>query len=184
MNHESTIIVRIGLYSALCVVIGFLFVPLPNIELITLFVFLGGYLYGVSNGLIIGVFSEFIYSAFNPWGSGLAFPPMLIGQVISYGIIGMAGGIASRAFNSSVITAKRMYLFGFCGGFLTLMFAIILAFLTGTASGFSLRHMAVLFAAGIPWKAWHIASNSILFATLLPILIRAATTLYQTKETT
>ncbi len=74
MNHESTIIVRIGLYSALCVVIGFLFVPLPNIELITLFVFLGGYLYGVSNGLIIGVFSEFIYSAFNPWVPVWPFP--------------------------------------------------------------------------------------------------------------
>ncbi len=184
MNYDSIIIVRIGLYSALCVVIGFLFVPLPNIELITLFVFFGGYLYGVSNGLIIGVFSEFIYSAFNPWGSGLAFPPMLIGQVVSYGIIGMAGGIASRVFNSSIITAKQLYLFGFCGGLLTLMFSIILALLTGTASGFSLRHITALFVAGIPWKIWHIASNSILFATLLPVLIRTAKTFYRTQETT
>ncbi|MCH8286993.1 ECF transporter S component, partial [candidate division KSB1 bacterium] len=93
MSRLSNTIAHTGLYTAACVVIGLILTPLPNIELITLFVFLGGYIYGIKQGVIIGTTGGFLFSALNPWGSGLAFPPLIVSQVIGFGLAGLTGAL-------------------------------------------------------------------------------------------
>ncbi len=174
INDEASRVVRIGLYSSMCVVTGFLLAPVPNIELFTLFIFLGGYLYGTYEGSLIGILSGFVFSAFNPWGSGLAFPPMLIGQILSYGFTGIAGAAAFRYLGGFRASPARIVLFGLSGGIVTLIYSLVLAVFSGLMSGFSIEQITLLFIAGFAWKIWHIGSNIVLFSFLLPVFIRVA----------
>jgi len=77
-------------------VIGLILTPIPNIELITLFIFLGGYIYRIKNGIIIGTVGGFLFSAVNPWGSGLAFPPLIVSQMIGFGLAGLTGALVYK----------------------------------------------------------------------------------------
>ena len=174
LHNEASRVVRVGLFSSMCVVIGLLLAPVPNVELFTLFIFLGGYLYGMYEGCLIGILSGFVFSTFNPWGSGLAFPLMLVGQIISYGLTGSAGAAAFRLLGSFRASPAQIVVLGLCGGILTLMYSLVLAVFTGFMSGFSLEQIAVLYAAGLAWKIWHIGSNVVLFSFLLPVFIRVA----------
>lgn len=163
----------LSLYIALCAVIGFLFAPMPNVELITLFVFLGGYFFGMMNGLLIGCAAMFIFSAFNPWGSGLAFPPMLAAQVISFGLTGFTGGLVYTVFSGFDSVGFKSIVFGIIGGLLTALYSVFLALFSSLSAGFRLEQFWIFLVGGI-WIMWNIVSNVIFFAVLAPRLIGIA----------
>lgn len=191
-RRTTATIAYISLYIALCVVIGFLLLPVPNVELITLFIFLGGYLFGMAYGALIGGTASFIFSAFNPWGSGLALPLLLIAQVISRSITGFCGGILSRLLPQTVPRIIKILIFGLCGGLLTLLYHILVIPSTLELAGFSLEQLVALlkigylklFAAiliiggiggiGIIFALLNIVTNALFFAVLTPTFIRVA----------
>jgi len=173
-RHATALIAYIGLYIALCAVIGFLLAPIPNVELITLFIFLGGYLFGMIYGVLIGGTAIFIFSALNPWGSGLAFPPLIIAQIISYSITGFCGGVMSRLLPKPTQRIEVISIFGLCGGLLTLLFHVLVILFTSELSGFSPEQLGVLLTGGILFALLNIGTNAIFFAVLAPILIRTA----------
>jgi hypothetical protein len=84
-------IILIALFTALAVVLGYLMAAVPNIELMTLTVFLGGMLTGFRCGALIGILSILIFSMFNPYGAAL--PPLLAAQMAGFALIGAAGGL-------------------------------------------------------------------------------------------
>jgi hypothetical protein len=150
---------------------------IPNVELITLCIFTGGYLFGKSRGIIIGATSYFIFSAFNPWGSGLAFPPLLIGQVVSMAITGFTGGLIASILSSGSPKRIKTFVFGACGTILTLMYHIIVTVTTYEFAGFSLEQFKLTALAGIailglPLTLVHVCMNTAFFALLIPVLIR------------
>jgi uncharacterized membrane protein len=169
--YSAQISAYIGLYTALCVVIGFVLAPIPNVELMTLSVFLGGYFFGMLYGGIIGACSMFLFSAFNPWGSGLAFPPMLAAQVVSYGIIGICGALVRRMFHHN---KALVFILGFCGGFLSFLYYIVVTVSFAPAAGFNLKQTGVALLAGVSFSVVGIGVNILSFALLGPILIRTA----------
>lgn len=174
MSRLSNTVAHTGLYTAVCVVIGLILTPIPNIELITLFVFLGGYIYGIKNGVIIGAVGGFLFSAVNPWGSGLAFPPLIVAQVIGFGFAGISGAVVYKITFTMSNGKLKTVLFGLCGGVLTVLYHLLISIFTSELAGFSITQAGIYLAGGVLFGLWHIISNVIFFSFLSPLLIRAA----------
>jgi len=98
---ELNNLVKAAIFSALAIGLGYAFLFVPNIEFMTVIIFISGLSLGVKTGMLVGGTSMFIFSAMNPIGSGLVFPPLLIGQVFSMILIGMIGGLLYRFFLSN-----------------------------------------------------------------------------------
>ena len=174
MSRLSNTIAHTGLYTAVCVVIGLILTPVPNIELITLFVFLGGYIYGIKQGVIIGTTGGFLFSALNPWGSGLAFPPLIVSQVIGFGLAGLTGALIYKTTRTLSEGKLKTVLFGLSGGVLTVVYHLLITIFTSELAGYSLTQAGIYFAGGMLFGLWHIISNILFFSILSPLLIRAA----------
>ncbi|MCP4727706.1 MAG: hypothetical protein GY863_21885 [bacterium] len=160
-----------GIYIAFCVVIGYIFLTIPNIELLTLFVFFGGFLFGKIKGAFIGGISMFFFSAMNPWGSGLAFPPLIISQVVSYYFIGLAGGLVKSLVYESMNRIIKSIIFGFCGLILTAFYHVLVSFFTAEIAGFDYQKMGIIIIGGLGFAMVQIIFNTVMFALLIPALI-------------
>ena len=103
-------IVKASIFCALAIGLGFVFMPVPNFEFITVTVFLSGLYLNCAWGFLIGSTTIMIYSGFNPMGSGLAFPPLFLGQTLTMGLIGISGGIDSAVTSTlCAITGHKTY---------------------------------------------------------------------------
>ena len=64
---------------------------IPNLEFISVTVFLSGLTLGGYVGAIVGGTSMLVYSGLNPLGSGLIHLPLLISQILAMSTIGILG---------------------------------------------------------------------------------------------
>ena len=110
-------LVRAAIFSAVAIGLGFMFMLVPNVEFISITVFLSGLTLGFSWGAAVGASSMLIYSSFNPLGSGLVYFTLLIGQILAMVVIGMSGAVANKIVKSldPVYQAILAGLFGFIG---------------------------------------------------------------------
>jgi len=168
-RHERRIIIA-ALFVALSVVLGYLFAAVPNVELMTLSVFLGGIFLGVRLGIVIGMLSILIFSLFNPYGPPL--PPLALAQVFGYGLIGLAGGVLGGRLSCG--RKEAVIVSAAAGLILTLMYdflttcasAVIVLGLEGFISG-----VQGFFAAGLLFVILHTVSNTVIFAvTVVPVV--------------
>ena len=63
-------LVRASIFTALAIGLGFSLLMIPNIELITVIVFLSGLTLGIGWGILVGGTAELIFSVLNPFASG------------------------------------------------------------------------------------------------------------------
>ena len=70
-------LVRASIFTALAIGLGFSLLMVPNVELITVIVFLSGLTLGVRWGILVGGTAEFIFSVLNPFGSGLGISAII-----------------------------------------------------------------------------------------------------------
>jgi hypothetical protein len=181
----------IPIFSATAIVLGILFLAVPNLELVTATFFLAGYFLGVRDGVISAVLGEFVYSLLNPLGT--ASPPLLTAQIIGMATVAFVGGtVATKNQPSSFYTQsnsegtfsitfkhnsqisfnkKKVFFFGFLGFTLTLFFDglttisfLLFAGLTGTKFIVSIFY-------GLYFYLIHIGINTLIFALIIPILI-------------
>jgi hypothetical protein len=165
MHSRYRNLILMAIFIALAVAVGQ--DPFPNLELVSATIFLSGMVLGARRGLIVGVVAEFLFSSFNAYGP--AAPPLLIVQMFSMMLAGVAGGFVQKVFGTRVPPAWLLGITGFALTFvydlLTTLSAIIIVktgipgFLTAVATGF---YFFLL----------HQISNTIIFAFLLPILLR------------
>lgn len=101
-------------------------------------IFTGGYIFGPAFGGVIGTASRFLFSALNPWGSGLAFPPLIMAQSFYFGITGLAGGIMIPHISSFRKNNIRIFLYGLSGGLLTVLYHLFVSFFTTGYTGFTM----------------------------------------------
>jgi len=160
-------IILMAVFIALAIAGGLFLAQFPNIELVTVTIFLGGMILGIGRGVIIGAIAEFLYSFFNPYG--VAAPPLLIAQVMSMALAGAAGGVMRNLFGHR---QPPMWLLGLAGFALTFVFDLLttLSFTVFIGSGLAGLFAAVIF--GIYFYIAHQVSNTLIFALLLPILLR------------
>tara|TARA_Y100000758_G_scaffold201176_1_gene143673 strand:- start:1564 stop:1890 length:327 start_codon:yes stop_codon:yes gene_type:complete len=107
---ELNNLVRAAIFAALAVGMGFSLMLVPNIELITVIVFLSGVTLGKGWGGLVGGTAIFIYSGMNPMGSGLSFPPLFFMQIFSMIITVWQVGYFAPYFSKKNSTYYRWWL--------------------------------------------------------------------------
>lgn len=158
------ITVLTGLCTAASAALGFAFIAIPNVELITAAIFISGMILGPGRGIIAGGAAEFIFSALNPMG--MAFPPLMIAQVGSMMIAGYAGGALVKHLVKSEGWA-RVVLFGAVGLIITINFDFWTTLSFPIASGFNREQTMMTIKMGIPFAIPHLLGNTAIFAFLV-----------------
>lgn len=155
--------------AAMAVAVGYLFLPVPNLELVTAVIFIAGYILGPSLGLVVGLVAELMFSLFNPYG--VAAPPLLIAQVTSMGVTGWAGGALKKILPRNN-TLFRLVVLGVCGLILTLLFDTLttLSFVLFISGVNSIKVWSA-FIAGMGFYILHIISNTMIFITGVPAML-------------
>ena len=153
---------------ALGVGLGYLFSTVPNFELITSTVFIGGTLLGPKRGLLIGTVTEGLYSFLNPYG--VAPPPIFIAQITAMGIAGLSGGFLSHKIYPD--SAKKIIILGLLGLAFSFNFALLTTFAYAWSIGGSGNAIIISLIRGIHYYILHLVSNTLLFMILVPAVIK------------
>lgn len=157
-----------ALWVALIVTVGLVFAFIPNIELVIFVAYLGGAALGAKRGFIVVVMGETIFSAFNPLGSGLAFPILLLLQIISIGFAGLMGGWTASIVLSIRSRIFRLVCVGLTGFFLTLVYDILTSLSLPLSTGMTEGTLIGSITAGLAFFVMHMVSNTILFSLFAP----------------
>ena len=167
-------IAETGIFLALFLGLAYAFAYIPNLEYITAIAFLSGLLLGWKRGLFVALIGEAIFSIANPFGSSLAFPMLLMAQLISFALIAITGA-SYRSFIPRVIEKKpwlAAFLFGLAGLFLTISYNVITTIFFTIPSGFTFEQTIASIVSGIPFYLINMIANTISFAVILPIVLR------------
>jgi uncharacterized membrane protein len=169
MQHTRRVLTG-SLLTAATVAMGFALAGVPNVELMTLMVFVTGFLLGARGGAVVGAVSIGLHSVLNPFGA--AMPPLLAAQIGAFAVIGACGGwIAPRIASGSRLAAA--VLAGVSGALLTLFYdaltnVAVFFTITGEHAPASIVQFVV---GGLTFAIMHVVWNTAIFAaTLRPIL--------------
>ncbi len=162
-----------GLFIALAVARGFALGAVPNVEMLTATVFIAGWVMGSRSGMLVGVISGLIYSGMNPVGSGFLFPPLLIAQVISYGIIGFAGGVLRRGEIFFMASKAGYIALGIFGSVLTFFYDVLTTLSYPFSAGFSGAQIWATLIAGLGFSGIHVVVNFFIFSILVPQILKS-----------
>jgi len=178
LERKSFRIVLLSTFTALAVVIGYMLVFLPNIELFTLMIFLAGFIMGKKDGAIIGLMSSFIFVFFNPYG--VSPLPLFAYQLAHYSLVGFLGGISHNFLSKKdyfkpeddLYVFRVLLIFGIIGAVITFVYDI-LSTLIGALSIFgTLDTFWVTYIIGLPFTTVHLIGNTLGFIFILPGLIQ------------
>jgi hypothetical protein len=169
-RRERTIILA-ALFTALSVALGFLLAGIPNVELMTLTVFLAGLFCGARLGSACGAFSMALHSLLNPLGP--APPPLLVAQIAGFSLIGGAGALAKRWI--APLGARGAAASAIAGFLVTLAYDALTTLATAfVALGPSriAEGLGGIVLAGALFVAWHVGINTAVFALAVVPLMR------------
>jgi len=177
LEKYSFRIALLSMFIAVSVVLAYALASIPNIELFTLSIFLGGFIMGKKEGLVIGSLSALIFVFFNPWG--VSPLPLMMYQLIHYALIGLAGALThwflkDKSYyqpEKDLYTLPMMLLFGFIGLVITLTYDVI-STLIGVLPYAPLDAFFLYFLSGIVFTTVHEIGNTLGFIFILPGLIQ------------
>ena len=170
-------IALVSTFSALAVVLGYALAAIPNVELFTLMIFLGGFILGKRDGVIIGFLSSTIFIFFNPYGTSPA--PLFIYQVIHYCLIGLIGGIIKSYLSKKeyfkpkedLYKFRIMIYFGLTAALITFIYDIISTLVGSLLVSFSIDFFIISYIYGLLFTTVHLIGNTLGFIFILPGLI-------------
>jgi len=170
--NKTRLIVVTAIFIALAVAGGMALVQIPNVEMITVTVFLSGMLLGAWRGTMVGAIAESLYSGFNPYGA--APPPVMVAQVLCMALAGASGGIVASAFKPRT---PPIWSFALAGFTVTLLFDLATTAGFAVMIGQSFKAFLAALVFGTAFTVTHVATNTLIFCLLLPILTRRLSTL-------
>ncbi|OQX54518.1 MAG: hypothetical protein B5M53_05735 [Candidatus Cloacimonas sp. 4484_209] len=156
-------IAQTGIFTALAVVLGYLLVFIPNIELMSSVIFVSGWLFGPLVGITVGALSFAIFSLFNPLGASM--PPLFFAQIIGGIIIGASGFLFKMVLTGLPVFLK-VFIIGLGGGVVTFIFDILTnvgGFIAFTTKETFLAYLST----GIIFSILHIVSNMLIFTLIV-----------------
>ncbi len=133
---------------------------IPNFEVLTLVVFCSGVLLGARDGVLVGAVTMLVYSLLNPYGA--VHPLVTLAQVLGESAAGLGGAWFAAARGPERGAPARALLLAIAALLLTVWFDV----LTNLATGILFGQVRVTLIGGIPFAAWHVASNIGLFVVL------------------
>jgi hypothetical protein len=164
-------VARIGVGAALAVALAYATAPVPNVELLTLTVFLVGYVGGAFEGVVVGFIAAGVYSTFNPWGA--AAPPIIAAQMLGQIFSGVAGCAAGYLRLAKPRVWWSYAMFALLGVGVTLVYDVLVTlagiWLFGAGEG-----LLVVLVAGLLFSLVHLISNAVLFALAVPAAARVS----------
>lgn len=168
---SSRSVAAVGMFAALVAALGFLLSGVPNVEFMTLGTFVSGALLGPVRGAAVGAVAMAIYSSFNPYGAGLAFPLIFAMQVSATAGIGAVGGVLDRISRTAGLgIAGSVAAGGVVGLALTLVYFLLTNLGVAWSTGMD---VGAVLAGGLTFGIWHMVSNAVLFAVAGPPLLAA-----------
>lgn len=175
LEKKTFRLVLISTFSALAVVLGYALVYVPNIELFTLTIFIGGFILDKRDGVIIGLLSSLIFVFFNPYGTSPL--PLFIYQIINYCLIGLLGGTIGNFFREKeyfkpkedLYKFRIMAYLGLIGALITFIYDIISTLIGFLITyGFNIELLILSYISGIPFTTIHLIGNTLEFIFILP----------------
>ena len=159
---------RAGVLVAVTIVMGWLTLYIPNVELVTAMVFLSGYWCGPWWGMIVGFLGEGLFSLTNPYGMPL--PPLLIAQCVGMTFAGLVGGWVRKHLRQenkyhSIITLAVV------GLVVTVIFDIITTISFPISMGLPLSMVWYSLIGGTIFMAIHGLSNIVIFVVFVRMVI-------------
>jgi hypothetical protein len=159
-------ITTIGTYAATCIGAGYMLTMIPNVEIFSMLVFLGGLLFGKVIGLLNGFLSALIYFTFNLLG---ASPPLLlIVQLVAYTLLGLLGGMLRPTRLRRSISSVSQAVFATIGAVFSFSYLFIADISFAIVFGINIVAQLV---AGLVFTTINVICNIITFGFLMPILI-------------
>ena len=165
-------LVRAAIFAALAISVGFFLLLIPNIELITVTIFISGLTLGSAWGMLIGGTAEIIFSSLNPLGSGLSFPPLFFSQVLSMIIIGAIGGWLRPIFYRPEFSFKTLLGLGVTGLFVTFIYDSFTTLSYPVSAGFKFAQTLGIYISGLAFSSLHQISNAIVFTIGIPRVMK------------
>jgi hypothetical protein len=160
------------LLAAVAASLGFALSGVPNVELVTLVVFVSGFLLGPLYGAGVGAAAATALSVFNPLGAAL--PPVVAAQAAGQALSGLCGGIAGPALARVPGRTAARLAAGAAGLGLTVFYDVVTS--AGAyvviAGEKSIEGLVKFVAAGILFVGLHIVWNTVLFAAVLGAVLR------------
>jgi len=156
-SHRLRTIVVTAVLIALAVALGFGMIHVPNVELITLIVFISGHLLGPRIGLAVGAVAMGLFTTLNPMGMPVL--PLALTQVAAMALIGLLGG-GTRLWIGRGRSWTRMAL---CGLLATLFYDLITNLVMAVSLGM-IGQLARVLIAGLTFSLLHMISNTVIFA--------------------
>jgi len=178
LDRPSFRVAITSVFTALSVILGYMLIFLPNIELFTMMIFLSGFIIGKKEGILVGAISSFIFCFFNPMGSSSLL--LLSVQLIYYSSVGLIGGFTKDLLQNRKFFNPREDLYVYpiliiFGGISVLLTSLYSLF-ADMAGYFSIAGSGVPFITylmiGIPFIIIHIIGNLLGFVIILPGLIQ------------
>jgi uncharacterized membrane protein len=153
----------IAILAALIIGTNYAMMPLYNIKLMDIIVFVSGFCFGPFTGGLIGCFSWAVYGTLNPLGFSL---PIWLATMLSESIYGVVGGMISKALkgNSGGFKGQQLNLcifFGTLGVFLTVTYDVITNIVFGYVTGWSILFAVIV--GFVPFGLIHVISNAFFF---------------------
>lgn len=145
---------------ALCVGTNYALVGVPNVKVMDLIVFIGGFCFGPIVGALIGIITWAVYGGINPYGFALQ---VWLATMFSQSIYGLVGGVLGKNFASTSFDGQRLELsifFGIIGFVLTLIYDLTTTVVYALTFGVPIIVTIVL---GMPFTVFHESSNAIIF---------------------
>ena len=158
-----------SLLIAATVALGYALAGIPNVELMTVTVFIAGFLLGGALGFFVGVGAMLLHSTFNPLG--MAHPFLLGAQIAGFALIGLCGAWLGPRLAAMPSRWFALVLCAATGFMLTLVYQVLVNVGSFFAFSSSDDHLLTYVKLGLVFTSLHLAWNTALFATvLLPTL--------------
>ena len=169
---ELNNLVRAAIFCALAIGMGFSLMLVPNIELITVIVFMSGLMLGWRWGALVGGTAIFIYSGLNPMGSGLSFPPLFFMQILGMVITGFTGGLFRGFFLEKETNIFSLIALGLLGFICTFIYDFLTLISYPLSAGLGVSGIIAALLKGIGFTLLHEISNAIVFVVTIPKVIK------------
>ncbi len=160
---HSKKVATIAILVSLAIATNYAMMPIYNVKLMDIIVFLGGFCFGPLAGALIGVTSWAVYGTLNPLGFSV---PILLATMFSESIYGVAGGLVKKSFIGALGEFKKertstCVFFGTLGFLLTLIYDAITNVVFGYL--YSPSIIVAVIIGFVPFGLVHVISNAFFF---------------------
>ncbi len=164
----------VAMFVALMVGLGWTLALVPNVEFITALAFTAGATLGPGLGAMTAMTGMFFFSATNPVGSGLAFPVLLAAQVLSQGLVGLAGGWLRSRDPAELTGGLARFSLALTGLILTAIYDGLTSVSFPLFAGAGGGEILTVLVSGLAFTLIHQISNVLIFFLVVPRLIQVA----------